>query len=136
MALPPDWKLTMSTTALTTNILDTPAGGTAPVRGEAPLPAFGYFVGGVVSALIVEPSELASDEARSMIDLFVNYLRTLRAAPYVGWWTDEETGKLYVDATEHHWTYEAAEAACRDRNEIAFYCIELGRSFRPVELPV
>ncbi len=117
---------------LTIRIQENREGGTVHLSDEGPLPTTGYFVGGVVSALIIEPSEFDTEEADQMVQSFLIYLKSQNLAPYVGWWTDEETGKLYVDATTWYRHYDVAESACRSRNEIAFYDIARGRSFRPV----
>ena len=44
------------------------------------------------------------------------------------------TGKVYVDGTSWRLRYDQAETLCRTRREIAFYDIERGRSFRPVQV--
>lgn len=113
-------------------IMNNPEGGTISLSG-ADLPTTGYFVGGVVAPLVLStPIEFTPDAAWD-IEVFANYVdEYVSGADFLGWWTDEETGKLWIDATSWHGLYGQAERVTRERREIAFYDIELGRSFRPV----
>lgn len=115
---------------LTDMILDTREGGTSSLTGGE-LPVTGYFVGGVVSPLIIEPED-SLPEARWNVDAFIVYLRGLRqvSCEFVGWWTDEETGKLWIDGTTWHETEFQAGRAGRGRREIAIYDIERQRELR------
>lgn len=113
---------------LAQQIMDTPAGGTHRVDGHA-MPTDGYLIGGIVSPLISETDGTFVDDN---LPHFLAYLLDTVEAPYIGWWTDEETGLVYVDGTTWTASYNHAEALCRDRGEIAFYDIKRGRSFRPV----
>lgn len=116
----------------TEQIIASPEGGTVSLTGD-PLPAVGYFIGGVVAPLILGPQELDTAEGREMIDTFIAYLNgPTVGALYLGWWTDEDTNAVYVDGTSWRSSYEQAETLCRTRKEIAFYDIERQRSFRPV----
>lgn len=116
--------------SLATNIIDTPQGGTHRVDGHT-MPTDGYLVGGIVSPLIFRDTP-DHEVDREELEFFLWYLKDIVEAPYIGWWTDEETGVVYVDGTTWTASYNHAEALCRDRNEIAFYDIKRGRSFRPV----
>lgn len=116
-------------TNFTQQILANPEGGTVSLTASE-LPTTGYYVGGKVVPLVIDDSADVEDD----IDFFVEYLHTL-GAEYLGWWTDEETGKLWVDASDWFAEYEQAETVCRARGEIAFYSIADERSFRPVILP-
>lgn len=111
----------------TDQIIDNPEGGTVSLLGD-PLPQDGYFVGGRVSALIIEGDPRGY---REEIDFFIEYLHTL-GAEYLGWWLDEDTGKLWVDCSDWFADYATAERVCRARGEIAFYDIERQCSFEPV----
>lgn len=115
---------------ITSQIVENIEGGTVSLEGRD-LPTTGYFVGGVVSPLVLPGDFLVASE----IDYFVSYL-TLdgNVAEYVGWWTDSDDGKLYIDGTTWHADYDEAERICRERNEIAFWDIERAREFRPVVL--
>lgn len=109
-----------------------PEGGTVSLTGGE-LPVAGYYVGGMVSPLIIDDGALGAD-AEWNIGMFVNYLIEQVGADYLGWWTDEETDKVWIDGTSWHADYDEAERVCRERNEIAFFDIERDREFRPVTL--
>lgn len=116
----------MSIASVLHDILHSPEGGTADLGG-LPLPTTGYFVGGAGTALVF-PSADTVDEY-----LLREYLlRT--TARYIGWWTDAETGKVYVDQSDWIAGYAEAENTARTRGEIAFWDIERAREFRPVVL--
>ena len=72
-------------------------------------------------------------EGRAKVDEFIAYLNgpTVGAA-FLGWWTDEETGKVWVDGTSHHSTEFVAGRIGRRRREIAIFDIERQRSLRLV----
>lgn len=111
--------------AYTRLILDNPEGGTVKLSGlDASLPGHGYFVGGVVSALIIDnPSEPTTEDIEA-VDTFVSYLQGSDVrAEYLGWWTDEETGKLYVDGSTHFYSEHYARREGRNRGEIAIFDI-------------
>ena len=113
----------------TEQILAKPEGGTVSLTGDS-LPVTGYFVGGVVAPLVIEPEDSPADQ-REALDTFIEYLNgpTVEAA-YLGWWTDEETGKLWVDGTSHHETEFVAGRIGRRRREIAIFDIERQREIR------
>jgi hypothetical protein len=98
-------------------ILATPVGGTLALdRSE--LPTTGYFVGGLVSALIYGAENDPDD-----VDCFAEYLDHATPAQFIGWWTDQETQALWVDGTSWHEGLTEALVIARDRNEIAIYDI-------------
>lgn len=106
---------------ITSQIIANPSGGTVSLHSD-PLPSFGYFVGGRVSALIVD---LLTDKTPvADIETFVRYVRESTGALYLGWWTDEETGKLYVDATTWVADVDKAIRLGEERGEIAIFDIE------------
>lgn len=113
----------------TEQIMANPSGGTVSLVGED-LPTTGYFVGGVVAPLILEPSDSPA-ERREMLDDFIDYLNgpTVGAA-YLGWWTDEETGRVWVDGTSHHQDHDVASKIGFRRHELAIYDIERDRELR------
>lgn len=113
----------------TEQIMANPSGGTVSLTGDD-LPVTGYFVGGVVSPLILEPSDSPA-ERRAMLDDFIDYLNgpTVGAA-YLGWWTDEETGRVWVDGTSHHADHDVASKIGFRRHEIAIFDIARGRELR------
>lgn len=119
---------------ITSLIIASPDGGTVSLTAD-PLPTTGYFVGGLVRPLILGNGIEFTPDALFQIDVFLDYLNgPTVGAPFIGWWTDEKTGRVYVDATTWHESYWVAERECRRRHEIAFYDIERGRSFRPVQV--
>lgn len=118
----------MDVNAITEQILSTPDGGTARRDGRK-LPSSGYFVGGAGRALVIEPGPDAS--TRDRVREFLRGI-DLDGAMYVGWWTDEETGKLWLDTTTWTASYNQAEDWCSERDEIAFWDIKRAREFRPV----
>lgn len=91
------------------------------------LPLTGYFVGGRGEALVFESTEDANRSASlRKIGEFVEGTE----ARYVGWWTDSETGKVYVDGTDWFASEYAAGRSARERKEIAFWDIERERELR------
>lgn len=120
---------------LVNQILSTPDGGTVRMDGR-PLPTSGYFVGGAGRALEIElkDSAVGAAFAQDLIRDFLNGI-TLDQVMYVGWWTDSETGKLWLDTTTWTASYNQAEQWCTDREEIAFWDIARAREFRPVVKP-
>jgi hypothetical protein len=92
-------------------------GGTVATNGFD-LPETGFFVGGLVPPLVFESAEDANrPEALGAIQRFI----ADNVPTYVGWWTDSETGKVYVDATSWHWSKALATHAATSRGELAFY---------------
>ena len=122
--------------SITDQIFAEPEGGTVKLGGGQ-LPDHGYFVGGIVRPLVIEQGDRL-DDVRDNIKFFIENLAedtgALRSVRYVGWWTDEETGKLWVDGTSWYSDYSEAEWVCRARGEIAFWSIADQREFRPVVL--
>lgn len=101
---------------------DATSGGTVALNG-LPLPVTGFYVGGSVDSLIFDSvSVMNADE-------IAKFTQSAPSA-YVGWWVDDETGKVYVDAVD--WfanEYEAARVA-RKRHEIAIWDIARERELR------
>ena len=121
-------------TSIIEKILASPEGGTVKLGG-GDLPAAGYFVGGVVSPLVIEPGDDQAD-VRDNLKFFLGYLTedtaALRSVQFVGWWTDEETGKVWVDGTSWHESEAEAMSASVGRSEIAFWDIAGQREIRTV----
>lgn len=119
----------METEQIIEKIFANPEGGTAPLYSEE-LPSIGYYVGGLASPLILStPLEYVPD-ARWDAKVFINYLREYVACQYVGWWSDSETGKVWIDATTWHTREFTAEKVARERREIAIYDIHNDRELR------
>lgn len=109
-----------------------PEGGTASLRDGHPLPTTGYFVGGIVSPLIFFTGELEGAEAPWNLETFTTYLIEQINADFLGWWTDEETGHLYVDGVTWHETEFEAGRIGRGRRELAIYDVARQRELRLV----
>lgn len=103
------------------HIDNSPAGGTLSLLGHS-VPTYGYLVGGAGPVLVFQ-SEDALREHWGMVESFVSAVHA-HGHQFVGWWTDPETGKVYLDvSTWHPDMYQADEQAMR-RGEIAFFDIE------------
>lgn len=114
----------------TSRIVAEPKGGTVSLTGDD-LPLTGYFVGGVVAPLVVEESEVWTSETRAKIDEFIAYLNSPSVgALYLGWWTDEDTGKLWIDGTSWRRSEFEAGRLGRTRRELAIFDIERQRELR------
>jgi hypothetical protein len=114
----------------TQQVLKSVQGGTARLDG-GDIPTTGYFVGGLVSPLILTVGDTHySDEDVEALNQFVDYLVNTIHAQYLGWWTDEETGNLWVDASTWHAGLDDAENIGRGRREIAIYDVERQREVR------
>lgn len=109
-------------------IFASPEGGTASLNGGK-LPVYGYFVGGLVSPLILDGTSDAAG-ARDEIEAFVAYLAESTDAGYAGWWTDEETGKVYVNGVDWYGSEMRAADIGHQRREIAVYDIADQRELR------
>lgn len=107
-------------------IVASPEGGTASLHGQG-LPTRGYFVGGLVSPLILDDF---SGDADWNVEIFASYLTDSVRAHYLGWWTDGETGKIWVDGTTWHATELEAGQVGRERREIAIYDVASQRELR------
>jgi hypothetical protein len=111
-------------------VLSSTEGGTASLKGTD-LPTTGYFVGGLVSPLILTVGDTHyGDEDVEALQTFTDYLTDTIKAEYLGWWTDEETGFLWVDGTTWHETEHEAGQIGRGRREIAIYDVERQRELR------
>lgn len=107
-----------------TRIAGEPAGGTLPTRGHV-VPARGYMVGGAWPTIVLEPGQ-SVETMRPRLEAFIMRLPT----PYVGWWEDTQSGRLYVDGADWFAVREDAERVARDRGEIAFWDLSAGAEIR------
>jgi hypothetical protein len=106
-------------------IMASPEGGTVS-RTEREEPTYGFFVGGHGQPIVFSAgSEFTPDLERQIID----WLRKC-SAPFVGWWTDGETGKLYLDGSDWIEAQFTAAQVARLRKEIAFWDIGNDRELR------
>lgn len=106
-------------------IQNSPEGGTAGRDGRG-IPSTGYFVGGHGDAVVFG----AGGELPSDLEYRVNEWLRSCGAPYIGWWTDEETGKLYLDGSDWIETEFTASQLGRLRKEIAIWDIANRRELR------
>ena len=102
--------------SITSEILYTPEGGTVSLT-SAEVPGTGYFVGGLTNPLVHDRMR----DGHVEITRFVETVQRERLAPYLGWWTDGETGLLWVDGSDWFADREDAVAAGNERGEIAIY---------------
>jgi hypothetical protein len=110
-------------------IMASPAGGTLSLTGD-PLPTGGYYVGGVILPLILDPEDSPQEQA-DQVKHFAEYLLAQSAfARFLGWWTDVETGRVWVDGVSHHATEYRASRFGRIRREIAIFDIARGCELR------
>ncbi|QMP84457.1 putative DNA endonuclease VII [Streptomyces phage Dagobah] len=113
----------MNTTARVRHCIDNaPAGGTVALDGVLSLPTHGYFVGGA-GPLLVFQSEDMLRESWGIVESFVSSM-TVHGHRYIGWWTDPETEKVYLDCTTWHPDMYQADRHAMRRGEIAFYDVE------------
>lgn len=98
-----------------------PGGGTRALSG-GPLPSWGYFVGGA-GPLLVFQSEDRMREHWGMVESFVSAVY-VHGYEHIGWWTDPETGKFYLDVSTWHESAITADQRADERGEIAFYGVE------------
>ena len=103
-------------------------GGTFPLASES-LPDTGFYVGGVISSLILVPGDTSATEELADTEVFVAELQRLGVG-YVGHWTDEDDGRVYIDGVEHHTTEFAAASVARERHEISIWDIANNRELR------
>lgn len=112
---------------MTTN----PDGGSFALDGSD-LPTVGYYVGGLVSPLILDGDTPVEDVKD--VERFIDHLKSaVDGVTHVRWWTDEDLTWVYGAS----WTdrYIDAEATCQERRQWSFYAIEQGRWFEPILVP-
>lgn len=106
-------------------ITESPEGGTVAQDGRDN-PDGGFFVGGHGDPVVFSAGAGFTPDLERQV---THWLRTCRA-PYVGWWTDEETGKLYLDGSDWIEAEFTASQIARLRHEIAFWDIGNEREIR------
>jgi len=105
-----------------------PAGGTVSLRRSLPVPTYGYLVGGAGPVLVFQ-SEEALREHWGMVESFVSAVYA-HGHQYIGWWTDPETEKVYLDVSTWHAELYDADRLSQRRGEIAFFDIENNDSLK------
>lgn len=106
-------------------IQDNPEGGTFGRDGRD-IPEHGFFVGGHGVPIVFSAGPDFTPDLKRQVWDWVNKSN----APYVGWWTDQETGKLYLDGTDWIESEFTASQLGRLREEIAIWDIGNGRELR------
>lgn len=101
-------------------IMRNPEGGTVDIEGD-PLPDHGFFVGGAGTMLVFKSAEEIDTH---LVDVWFKG----QQSPYAGWWTDKDTGKVYVDWTTWYSSRGQAGFWAERRKEIAFWDINFGES--------
>jgi len=107
-------------------ILDNPEGGTAHTEGD-PLPTGGFFVGGAGTVLIFRNQD-------EMDESLIKAWLADPATGYVGWWTDQDTGKVYLDWSSWYRSHSQACFWAARRGEIAFWDIARDQEVRTREV--
>ena len=105
------------------HIDNAPEGGTLSLLGHS-VPTHGYLVGGAGPALVFRNEADLRDHWEIVEDYVTGVVH--HGHQYVGWWTDPETGKVYLDCSTWHAEAASADAHAVKRGEIAFYGIERG----------
>ncbi len=103
-------------------------GGTMSLRESMSVPSYGYMVGGAGPVLVLRDS-LGVDESRFLVESYLSHVR-IQGHGFVGWWTDRETGKFYLDCSTWHESVTDADRASTERKEIAFYDLGNDREMR------
>lgn len=98
-------------------------GVTVDEDGVADPHKVGYYVGGLYPSLVFDS---VNDVDRGEVAWWVG----THGARYYGVWTDQETGKVYIDAVQWCVTRDNAIRAGRDRGEIAVWDIRKGEEIR------
>ena len=109
---------------ITKQIIQNPSGGFSLLSGDG-APNFGCLVGGQVSPLTVDTSvsmTLAQyAETVESIQFFLVYLKNTVGAPFVLWWTDEESDLLYIDGVTWHRGEAEAILTARERRQLDYF---------------
>jgi hypothetical protein len=96
-------------------------GGTFARNGL--VPTSGYFVGGLVPELILgEPGEATRDRLRAFVKS--------TDANLVGYWVNEETGRIHLDAVDWYQEESAAVAVGKVRGELAVWDVANAKEIR------
>lgn len=102
-------------------------GGTVDRDGMFDPNRTGYYVGGLYPSLVFDS---VHDVDRGEVAWWVG----THFARYYGIWTDDETGKVYIDAVQWSVSREAAVRVGRYRGEIAVWDVKNGQEIRCDEI--
>ena len=107
-------------------------GGTLSMHPGVPdEPADGYFVGGQdLTSLVFRRQDVRRPKVMYAAKDFLARLNT----SYVGWWVDQETGKVWLDGVEWYLSRDVAESTARRHGELAFWDIARQRELRIVRV--
>lgn len=120
--------------AVTALVRDTLASGgaTVPLNGGT-VPADGYMVGGVAPPLLLDSRTVTGGRLRAAVDERLTDQWSVASdipSMYLGSWTDADTGRLYVEISEHIATLADAEEIGRQRGELAVWDLGGSREIR------
>lgn len=101
------------------------SGGTVRFDGGE-VPATGYMVGHGEWGV----SAPAMTATRTLISEVVTYLTDTLRVRYIGWWTDPETGRFFLEPSDWTADYNHAVALGAERGELAFFDIASGQDVR------
>lgn len=102
-------------------------GGTVALDG-LPLPVTGFYVGGAIKELVLDHDDFTACRTHVVNELIMFVSRA--STPYVGHWTDSETGKIHFDAVNWFQDEYTAAAIGRVRKEIAIWDVRNERELR------
>ena len=105
-----------------------PAGGTLTLSGELGTPNHGYFVGGAGPLLAFQSEEMLRENWKA-VESYVSAMIS-SGHQHLGWWTDPETEKVYLDCSTWHPDMFQADQHAMRRGEIAFYDVEGDRDIK------
>jgi hypothetical protein len=106
-------------------IKSNPEGGTVGREGRE-TPEYGFFVGGHGDPITFSAGTGFTPDLKRQVSDWIGRSN----APYIGWWTDEETGALYLDGSDWIESQSTAEQIGRLRKEIAIWDIGNERELR------
>lgn len=92
-------------------------------KSEQPLPAAGFWVGGVRPSLVYRH---VAEVDRGDLAWFIGGTD----CQYFGVWVDKEDGQIFFDAVDHMQTLEDALNIGRERGELAVWDIENSKEIR------
>lgn len=108
-------------------------GHSVNLRGDTP--KSGYMVGGWVPSLVIEGEDLDRTPL-AVTDkwLLENYRLLQYSSWYAGIWTDQDTGKVYIDISQNIQSREVALGVAAELEELAVWDVENNEEIRVNEV--